>query len=101
MLESTDASQAVIRYRQALVDMRKYEAMTLERGLVAEMGVGPNWGDPNILDRLTLCLIKLGRLNEAIEETDHYFASFPSALKLAVGKRVIVRVNKVREKAGK
>ncbi|TXI47643.1 MAG: hypothetical protein E6Q50_13280 [Lysobacter sp.] len=101
LLESTDASQAVVQYRQALVDMRKYEAMTLERGLVAEMGVGPNWGDPNILDRLTICLIKLGRFNEAIEEADRYFSSFPSALKLAIGKRIITRINKLREKAGK
>jgi hypothetical protein len=97
-LERVDPATAVSRYRQALSAMREYEAITLERGLVAEMGVGPNWGDPNILDRLTLCLIGLGQIEAAIEEAGKYFADFPTAANLAVGKRIRARVEKLRRK---
>jgi hypothetical protein len=97
-LERVDPATAVSRYRQALSAMREYEAITLERGLVAEMGVGPNWGDPNILDRLTLCLIRLGQIEAAIEEAGKYFADFPMAANLAVGKRIRARVEKLRRK---
>jgi hypothetical protein len=95
-LEQTDPAEAVMRYSQALEAMREYEAITTERGLVAEMGVGPNWGDPNILDRLTLCLIRLNRLEDAIAEAERYFADFPSVLNLAVGKRIKTRIDKYR-----
>jgi hypothetical protein len=99
-LEKTDLAQAVIRYRAALTAMRKYEAITTERGIVAEMGVGPDWGDPNIIDRLTLCLIKLKRPEEAIAEAERYFADFPSALNLSVGKSITDRIEKLRIKTG-
>ena len=95
--ENTDLPRAIARYRKALVTMREYEAITTERGLVAEMGVGPDWGDPNILDRLTLCLIKLGRIQEAIDEAEKYFVDFPSALNLAIGKRIKARIEKQRK----
>ena len=78
--------------------MRKYESITLERGLVAEMSVGPNWGEPNILDRLTLCLSKLGRLEEAIDVTNNYFKDFPSAANMAVGKRISARIAKIQSR---
>jgi hypothetical protein len=94
-LERIDPATAVSRYRQALSAMREYEAITLERGLVAEMGVGPNCGDPNILDRLTLCLIRHGQIEAAIEEAAKYFADFPTAANLVVGKRIRARVEKL------
>jgi hypothetical protein len=95
-LERSDPEAAVVRYREALLAMREYESITLERGLVAELNVGPTWGDPGVLDRLTLCLIRLGRPQEAVLEADAYFARFPSALTLNVGRRVNARVSKYR-----
>jgi hypothetical protein len=100
-LEEKDTVTAVARYRKALEAMREYESLTTERGLVAEMGIGPDWGDPNILDRLTLCLMKTNQLEGAITEAERYFADFPSALNLAVGKRIKARVEKLRRKLGK
>jgi hypothetical protein len=99
-LEKTNPDQAIARYRKALMTMREYEDITTERGLVAEMGVGPDWGDPNILDRLTLCLIKVGRIQEAVDESEKYFSDFPSALNLTVGKRVRARIEKARKVMG-
>lgn len=64
--ESSDPSQAVERYRQALAEMYNYSAIVLERGLVAELRaeIFRSGGDDNILDRLTLCLFRLGRYEE-------------------------------------
>lgn len=95
-IESTDLSLAVTRYRKAIQSMRVYESLTLERGMVADMDIGPNWGDPNILDRLTLCLVKLRRLTDAVAEADAYFKDYPSALLLSVGKRIAARIDKIR-----
>lgn len=99
--ETSDLELAARRYSQALSAMREYEALTLERGLVAEMDVGPNWGDLNILDRLTICLSKLGRFVEAAAVSDEYFRDFPTALKLAAGKRILARIEKIKCKLGK
>lgn len=99
--EANDLELAVERYSLALKAMREYEALTLERGLVAQMNVGPNWGDPNILDRLTICLSKLGRFAEAAAVADEYFRDFPTALNLAVGKRILARVEKMKGRVSK
>lgn len=98
-IEGEDLHEAVARYRHALVAMREYEGMTLERGVVAEMGAGPNWGDISIIDRLTLCLAKLGQSVEAIAAAEAYFLEFPSALDLTAGKRVKVRIEKLKAKS--
>lgn len=95
-IEGDDQEAAAERYRRALDAMRKYEAITTERGLIADLGGGPDWGDPNILDRLTLCLIRAGKPQEAIAEADRYFSEFPSALTLSVGKRISKRIEKSR-----
>lgn len=97
-LEASDPSGAVERYRAAMARMREYEAITLEHGLIPELGGGPDWGDPNILNRLTLCLQKLGRYTEMIQEADQYFAEFPSARNMSIGKQVIARIEKARGK---
>lgn len=99
-IEASNPSAAIERYRAALLKMREYESMTLERGLVADLGVGPDWGDPNILNRLTICLQKLGRYSEMVEETDQYFAQFPSAKGMTIGKQIVKRIEKIRDKAG-
>ena len=96
--ESNDLAQAVDRYRIALDCMRSYEALTLERGLIAELDVGPNWGDPSILNRLTVCLQKLGRHDEVVSEVERYFSEFPSVRDMAVGKQLAARAEKSRLK---
>lgn len=84
-MEQQDLVRATSRYREALDAMRDYESSVTERGLIAELRGGLDRGDPNILDRLTLCLIKQGRVEEAIHEADRYFSEFPSAVELAIG----------------
>ena len=93
--EKTDVALAVARYREALNNLDEYEAIETERGLVAELSVGPDWGYPYILDRLTLSLIKLGKNNEAIKEAETYFSKYPSARDMNVGKKILKRLQKI------
>jgi hypothetical protein len=96
VLESMDLNSAVQRYRFALQRMRQYEGIILERGLIADLGGGPDWGDPNILNRLTLCLQRLGRHNEVVLETEAYFSDFPSARTMSLGKKISARADRCR-----
>jgi len=97
-IEAIDLPCAIERYLTALDRMREYETLTLETGLVAELGVGPNWGDPNILNSLTVCLQKLNRYSEMIEQAERYFEDFPSAKVLSMGKQIVKRIEKARDK---
>jgi hypothetical protein len=99
-MEQTDLPLATERYREALKRMREYEGITLENGLVADLGGGPDWGDPGIINRLTVCLKKLGLNKELVEEAERYFADFPSARNLSVGKQVHARCEKARMRLG-
>ena len=93
-LEKTDAELAITRYRQTIKEMDAYEAMTLERGLLVELGGKRTNPDTGILDRLTLCLVKLGRGTEARVEAEVFFAKYPSTRQLTVGKQIAARVAK-------
>jgi len=97
-IEAIDLPYAIERYLTALDRMRDYESLTLETGLVAELSVGPNWGDPNILNRLTVCLQKLNRYSEMIEQAERYFEEFPSAKGISIGKKISKRIEKARDK---
>jgi hypothetical protein len=80
VLESIDPPHAVERYRQALTQMYDYKRIVTERGLIAElMDDGTNYtvGDPPILDRLTLCLSRLGRWSELKAAVDDFLRRFP------------------------
>lgn len=98
IIEETDPASAIERYLIALDRMREYESLTLETGLVAELGVGPDWGDPNILNRLTICLQKINRYSEMIEQAEKYFEEFPSAKEMSIGKQIVKRIEKARDK---
>jgi hypothetical protein len=97
-LETSDPTSAIEQYLIALDRMREYELLTLETGLIAELNVGPDWGEPNILNRLTICLQKQNRYLEMIEQAERYFAEFPSAKGLSIGKQIIKRIEKARRK---
>jgi len=93
--------QAVAQYRDALDKLREYEDIVLEHGLVAELSAGPKHGDVTIIDRLTRCLVKLGRVDEAIAEAEKYFADFPFDIEMVSGKRVLVRIEELKSKVTK
>jgi len=96
--EKTDLEEAITRYRKAFERMKEYERMEVETGLVAELSTGIKVGDYEILDRLTLCLSKLGRPAEVASIADEYFSLFPALKNLVAGKKILARVNKQKEK---
>ena len=63
--EISDPEMAVERYRKALDNLEGLHEFVLERGLVAELMDGPGSGEAVILDRLTMCLVGLGRRDDA------------------------------------
>lgn len=91
-LEDSDLNTAVDRYRQALINLREYEDLVVETGIVAELSRDLKIGDLNILDRLTLCLVRSGRSVEARAEVERYFDDFPSARITRKGRRILKRV---------
>ncbi len=52
-------------------------------------------GDVIVIDRLTMCLKKLGRNEEAARYADEYFAKYAYDAKLSQGIAVQKRVNKL------
>jgi hypothetical protein len=99
-LEKTDLETAVVRYKTAVIRMRELEKMS-ERlfrppGLRGELFRFTRRGQPRLLDRLTLCLTKLGRLAEAAQETERYLAEFPDARESSIGKAIIKRIDRIK-----
>jgi hypothetical protein len=96
-IEKADPETAIARYKQALATMDEYESLTLERGLIPDLRADvPKCGDPNILDRLTMCLMRLGRAADAIDEADRFFSRYPGARAMSAGKRIQARLAKLK-----
>ena len=98
-IEKYNIEKAASMYIQAIKAIQTYAFITYEKGLVgqlleeeaAELGV---CGEVNALDRLTICLIKLGRPTEAAEHTDKYFVLYRRDLQYGAAKRIEKRVSK-------
>ena len=72
VLEKTDLIGAIRRYEEAFSSMWKYSHLKLEHGLLAELMAGDDHANPNILDRLTLCLARAGRHIFVIQRVNEF-----------------------------
>ena len=98
-LEKSEPESAVALYYEALRAIPGYAKLKTEEGLVgalldeerAELGYS---GELAVLDRLTLCLMRLGRGCEAKEVTDWYFNEFSFDAHRSVAAVIIKRVAK-------
>lgn len=97
LIEASNPAAAITSYTDALKEMREYEAIGVARGYIEKKS---SRGDPSILDRLTMCLIKAGREADAVAAADNYFRDFPAALDGSVGRTVKLRIEKRRAKLG-
>ena len=94
-----DLEQAASMYMQAIEAIQTYAYITYEKGLVgqlideetAELGVS---GELKALDRLTICLTKLGKHAEAHQQTEKYFALYRRDQQYVAAKRITKRVTK-------
>jgi hypothetical protein len=98
-IEKKDLEKAASMYIQAISAIQAYAFISFEKGFVgqlleeedAELGV---CGEINALNRLTICLIKIGRPAEAFQHTDNYFSLYRRDLQSRVAERITKRVNK-------
>lgn len=93
LLERTDLSAAEAQYRQALAMIRECHTLATSRGLIVH-GFMPNQTDTAALERLVLCLLKLGRVQDAGREIDAYCEMFPHAREMKLLTIIRARVEK-------
>ncbi len=97
--EEGDLGQAAKMYAQAVEAIREYAFINHEKGLVGllvaeeDEELGRN-GELEALDRLTMCLIKLGRAREAALRADEYFSLYRRDLELGASRRIAKRIEK-------
>jgi hypothetical protein len=103
-LEKTDPESAVRNYTTAIDKTAEYALTNLEPGLVgqllseecAELG---SHGEPIAIERLTMCLLKLGRVEDAARVSDEYFLRYRRDLETAIGKRTKARIEKAETRS--
>lgn len=86
-LEKKDPGLAAEKYIQALNDYRVYSAIHYDGGvgLVAQMqeeelAENGEFGPVGTLDRLTMCLVKIGKLEEAQQRSAEFFATYRASI---------------------
>lgn len=97
--EHSDPERAITIYLTAIEDTKEYAFMSLESGLVGrlieeednESGIN---GELTALDRLSMCLIKAGRMEEAAQHAEKYFSLYKRDLLLKTSERIIERIKK-------
>jgi hypothetical protein len=94
--ERVNPDRAVEQYRQALAKSIEAETFSTSRAIFP--GNGPDNRHVNVLDRLTLCLIRRGRIAEASVDVDSYFARFPTVRSTKVGVAIVKRIEKARRR---
>lgn len=102
-MERSSRERAIQMYLEAIAAIPDYQFLCTERGLVAELieeelreRGASGYIEP--LDRLTMCLTKLGRSAEAIPHMEEYFKLFPGDRKRTEVPRMERRVAKGIEK---
>jgi hypothetical protein len=105
-VERADPEKAVCEYLRAVNAISEYASISFEKGLVGqlldeeaqEFGRG---GDLEALDRLTLCLTRLGRAEEAARHVQGYFDQYPIDRQFRTAERIEKRVAKALSRKGK
>ncbi len=98
-IEAVDLETAANMYKQAISAVNEYEKINYETGLVAQLRkeekdeLGAS-GEIEALDRLTMCLIKLNRVEDAKICVQDYFLKFPADIKRSKSAAIIKRVEK-------
>lgn len=77
-LEQSNPTEAVARYRQALINLLQCRDLARAKGIEV-YGYVMNQTDATPIDRLTRCLVQAGRVEEAAKELDKFIEEFPHA----------------------
>jgi hypothetical protein len=96
-LERTDREAAIARYEEAFALLKQFAVIRFETGLYGRIFAehaeenGPI-GQISLLDRLTLCLVRAGRPDEARRYASEYFSIFKSERSLAAAATITKRL---------
>jgi hypothetical protein len=106
--EKLNLARAAEMYVRAIDALAQYATINWESGIIGklldehaqEFGV---CGEIEALDRLTMCLIKLGRATEAANHVHRYFAMYRGDLGRSASERIRKRIEKAlaRSQSGK
>jgi hypothetical protein len=96
-LEGTDRDKAIALYKEALSLLKQFAGTPIETGMYAKVlaeHVADNGpiGQISLLDRLTLCLVRAGRMDEARACAEDYFSFFKAERALGAAQRIAKRV---------
>jgi hypothetical protein len=97
--EKTDLEHAASIYIDAIKAISTYAFIDAERGLLGQLTDKVTLkygyhGNLSALNRLTLCLIKLGRVQEAAEQVDKYFTLYRADLNRSAAKLIRKRITR-------
>lgn len=101
IVEKTDLDRAAQMYIEAIDAIPAYALVKCESGLIGQLldeeadELGRR-GEVESLDRLTMCLVKLERVSEAIQRSDDYFKRYRRDRDLGAFQRIEKRLNKAR-----
>jgi hypothetical protein len=98
-LEKTDLETSCRNYMTAINNANEYAFIEFETGIVGQLIKEENdetgrCGELMALDRLSLCLVKLGRVAEAAEVSTAYFARYKRDLESRSSEKIRARINK-------
>ncbi len=104
--ENIDLAEAAQMYVKAIEAIAQYDSIDYEKGLVGKLldeeaqDIG-RAGEIEALDRLTMCLVKLGRSTEAANHVSRYFATYRRDLQLSAAQRIGKRIENALARAAK
>ena len=104
--ERENLVQATQMYVQAIEAVAHYASINYEKGLVGklleeEAQESGRFGEIEALDRLTMCLVKLEKPEEAASYADRYFATYRRDLQHGAAQRITKRIEKALGRAAK
>jgi hypothetical protein len=97
--EKKNLESAAKMYIEAIAAIPSYQLIKYEGGLIGQLmdeqaeEIG-HFGEVEALDRLTMCLIKLGRVQEASKRANEYFKLYKGDLNRVVTQRIQNRIAK-------
>jgi hypothetical protein len=93
--ERSDPTEAVVRYRRALATLSKCRELAHAKGLAA-YGFQPNQTDAIPIDRLTVCLLKMGQAEEAATDLENFIDEFPHTRDMRLLRTARERIDRAR-----
>jgi len=99
LCEKSDLYQAVQKYRQVISNIQEYAFIQPNRGIVGQLIQEENkekgiQGELEALDRLSICLVKLKKPQEAAGIAEEYFLKYRGDLQSPTANRIKKRIAK-------